>query len=371
MNVDDFYYDLPDDLIATDPAPKREQSRLMVLPSDPGSTPLHRHFSQLPDFLQSGDLLVVNDSRVIPARLTGRRSSGGAVEVLLLHREEDSPTTWSALVRPGKKIREGEIVTLGADGSLRAEVGERLGEGARRVRFLCPPESFRSLLEAHGQLPLPPYIVKKRISEGGAEASYKPEDRERYQTVYAREEGSVAAPTAGLHFSPELLDQLREMGIHTARVTLHVGAGTFQTMEPGGEVANHRMHFEEYEVPEETVAAINAARSEGRRVIAVGTTSVRTLEAVAQTSDNLASGKGTTDLLISPGYQFRVIDGLITNFHLPRSTLLLLVSAMVGHDRLLAAYQEAIRQRYRFFSYGDAMFLTTAPTAKHPSMPKL
>lgn len=370
MNVDDFHYDLPEDLIATDPAPSREQSRLMVLPPEAGSTPLHRHFNQLPEFLQPGDLLVVNDSRVIPARLIGRRTTGGGVEVLLLSREKNSPTMWSALVRPGKKIREGEVVSLGLDGSMQAEVGERLGEGARRVRFLCDPDAFHALLQTHGQLPLPPYIVKKRVSLGGTEASYKPEDRERYQTVYAREEGSVAAPTAGLHFTPELLKRLEEMGVHTARVTLHVGAGTFQTMEPGGEVASHRMHFEEYEVPTETVAAIKRTRQQGHRVIAVGTTSVRTLEATAQTNGDVTPGKGTTDLLIAPGYKFRLIDGLITNFHLPRSTLLLLVSAMVGRERLLAAYHEAIREQYRFFSYGDAMFLTTLPESKHPSTPK-
>lgn len=356
MNVDDFVYDLPEELIATHPAERREEARLMVLP--PGEGILHRRFADLPGLLRPGDLLVRNDSRVLPARLAGRRASGGAVEVLLLHPLNDGggAPEWEALVRPGRKLREGEVVHLGLEGALAAEIGARLEGGARRVRFQCPAEEFRALLERHGRLPLPPYILRRRAAL--AEADYGPEDAERYQTVYARAEGSVAAPTAGLHFSPELLASLDAMGVRTAEVTLHVGAGTFQTMEPGGRVEEHQMHFEEYQVPAETADAVNMARRQGRRVIAVGTTTVRTLEAAADAAGGvLRPGSGTTSLMIAPGHRFRLVDALITNFHLPRSTLLLLVSALVGRERLLRAYKEAIAQRYRFFSYGDAMFL--------------
>lgn len=368
MNVDDFQYDLPEDLIAAHPAPRREGSRLLVLPSETDVPPIHGTFSDITNHLHEGDVLVLNDSKVLPARLLGKRSTGGAVEVLLLQQEKPGSTQWRALVRPGKKIREGEVVLLGAEGSLEAEVGERLGEGARRVRFLCDPVAFRPLLEKHGQLPLPPYIIKRRGDLEGADPSslYCDEDRVRYQTVYAREEGSVAAPTAGLHFTPELLSSIEARGVLTTRVTLHVGAGTFQTMEPGGRVEDHRMHFEEYTIPPETSRIINKARGEGRRIVAVGTTSVRTLEAAAASGYPIEPGSGTTDLLISPGYRFRVVDALVTNFHLPRSTLLLLVSAMVGRDRLLATYHEAIERKYRFFSYGDAMLLTVRPEAKFP-----
>ena len=366
MNVEDFCYDLPNDLIAAHPAPRREDSRLMVVHGEDDSPPLHLTFARITELLHPGDLLVMNDSRVLPARLPGKRQSGGAVEILLLHPEstaEGEAPLWQALVRPGRKLQEGEVVLLGNDGSLHAEIGARLGEGVRLVRFRCDPREFRPLLERHGQVPLPPYILKRR-AEAGEELTYTEEDHDRYQTVYARQEGSVAAPTAGLHFSRELLAQIEAMGVETARVTLHVGAGTFQTMEPGGKVENHRMHFEEYEVPVETAARVNQARREGRRVIAVGTTSVRTLESAVDGSGILLAGSGSTNLMITPGHRFAVIDALVTNFHLPRSTLLLLVSALVGRDRLLAAYEEAIAHRYRFFSYGDAMFLTARPDAR-------
>lgn len=355
MNVDDYAYELPEELIATHPAHRREESRLMVLPAGGGLE--HRRFAGLPELLREGDLLVRNNSRVLPARLPGRRASGGAVEVFLLHPlERAGAPEWEALVRPGRKLREGEVVLLGADGSLEAEIAERREGGARRVRFRCPPAEFPALLRRHGQLPLPPYILRRRAA--GAEVLYGPEDSERYQTVYARPEGSVAAPTAGLHFSRGLLARLDAMGVRVSDVTLHVGAGTFQTMEPGGHVENHRMHFEEYEIPGEAADAVNTARREGRRVIAVGTTSVRTLESAVNPESGLVEpGTAATNLMIAPGYQFRAVDALITNFHLPRSTLLLLVSALVGRERLLAAYGEAIRERYRFFSYGDAMFL--------------
>lgn len=351
MNVEDFVFELPEELIAAHPSARRDESRLLVLPRTGAFE--HRRFRDIAEYLRPGDLLVVNDSRVLPARLHARRATGGRVEILLLHPEAASDRHWRAFVRPAKKIHTGDVLTI-AEG-FTAEVTGEHEAGERALAFTCDGP-FREALERYGQLPLPPYIVKRR--EALHEPAYEEADRERYQTVYARQDGSVAAPTAGLHFTEDLLAQLQTAGVGLARVTLHVGAGTFQTMEEGGRVEEHRMHFEEYEVSEETAALVTAARREGRRVIAVGTTSVRTLESAWNDAESsLVAGASRTNLMIAPGYRYRAVDAIITNFHLPRSTLLLLVGAFIGRERMLEAYQEAIAQRYHFFSYGDAMLL--------------
>ena len=353
MLVRDFDYDLPDDRIAQEPAPRGE-NRLLVLDAPVGSAARHRRIGDLPELLRPGDLLVVNDTRVIPARLFGHRvleggDEGGRVELLLGERLDGEGTRseeWEVLARPGRKARVGVRLRFG-DG-LEAEVVERLGDGRYRVRF---SEAVEPRLELLGHVPLPPYI--KRAD--------RPEDRERYQTVFAERPGAIAAPTAGLHFTEGLLERLAARGIATARVTLHVGIGTFKPVT-AELVHEHLMDEERYEVPEATPAAIREARSRGGRVVAVGTTVVRTLESAAARAEaaglppgEVAAGAGRTGLFIYPGFRFRAVDALLTNFHLPRSTLLMLVAAFAGRERLLAAYEEAIAEGYRFYSYGDAM----------------
>lgn len=340
MKTSDFFYELPEELIAQDPLPDRSASRLLVLDKKSGGIK-HRSFRDIREYLREGDCLVLNNTRVIPARLLGiKKETGGAVELLLLKRL--SADRWETLVRPGKKLREGACVSFG-DGALTGEIEEVLPDGNRIVRFFFEG-IFEEILDRLGQMPLPPYIT------------HTLGDRERYQTVYAKYDGSAAAPTAGLHFTKELLSELREMGVEIVEVTLHVGLGTFRPVK-AEEVTEHRMHSEYYEIPPEAAERINAAKAEGRRVISVGTTSTRTLESAATPDDRVTSGSGWTDIFIYPGYDFRVIDGLLTNFHLPESTLIMLVSALAGRERVLHAYEEAVRERYRFFSFGDAMLI--------------
>ena len=338
MRTDEFDYHLPPELIAQRPADHRDRSRLLVV--DRGSGDLaHRHFADLPEYLRAGDTLVVNDSRVLPARLKGTRlASGGAVELLLL--QELGPDRWLALSRPAKRLRPGDRLAFG---SLAAMVEEEREEGMRVVRFEAGARPLRSWLEEVGELPLPPYIHER------------PADPERYQTVYAREAGSVAAPTAGLHFTPELLSLLGERGVQVAAVTLHVGLGTFRPVH-AEEIAGHTMHAEYGVLPAETAAALVATRERGGRVVAVGTTAVRVLESAALVGQDTA-WSGWTDIFIYPGFRFRAVDALITNFHLPRSTLLMLVSAFAGKELIDRAYAVAVAERYRFFSFGDAMLI--------------
>jgi len=352
--VSDFDYDLPEDLIATEPATTRDGSRLLVVRR---KAPLdHRGFSDIGDYLRDGDILVVNDSRVIPGRLLGLRSGGGASEVLLLEEVSSDPPRWTAFVRPGRKLREGARVVF-APGEFEAEIESVREDGSRVLRFEGAAP-LRELLDRHALMPLPPYIIKARETRSPTTQAdvWRALDRERYQTIYAKTEGSVAAPTAGLHFTPELLDALKNRGVATVRVTLHVGAGTFKPMEDG-RVEDHVMHSEHWEVSRETADRINAVKNAGGRIVAVGTTSVRVLESATDTDGVLRAGSGETRLLIAPGYKFRIVDAMITNFHLPKSTLLLLVSAFAGRDEILHAYESAVRERYRFYSYGDAMFL--------------
>jgi S-adenosylmethionine:tRNA ribosyltransferase-isomerase len=340
MNLADFDFDLPDELIAQSPATRRDGSRLLFLPRSEGPIE-HRAFADLEHLLRPGDLLVLNETAVFPARLLGRRArTGGRAEVLLLSPLAE-PGTWEALVRSKSVPAAGETIELGGADSV--TFLEPLGEGRARVRFAEGVSAFE-VAERRGHVPLPPYI------RGAQDA---PEDRERYQTVYAREPGAVAAPTAGLHFTKELLGRLAARGVETARLVLHVGLGTFQPVR-AERIEEHRMHSERYAIPEETVRAALRARSEGRRIVACGTTSVRALESFAATG----APSGATAIFIHPPYEFRLVSGLITNFHLPRSTLLMLVSAFAGRERVLAAYAEAIARRYRFYSYGDAMLIT-------------
>lgn len=357
MRRDLFHYDLPPDLIAAHPARQRDESRLMLVPRHQGAFSHHR-FNELPHFLREGDCLVLNDSRVIPARLAGRKESGGRVELLLLH--PFGERVWEAMVRPARKLIHGARIALPGEGAW-AVVEEVMGERTRRIRLEMPldpngqPTDVLEYLDRHGRMPLPPYILHQRKQH--AEADYSDEDRERYQTVYATMPGSVAAPTAGLHFTPELLDALRQQGIEIRRVTLHVGLGTFEpvTVE---DLRLHQMHSEFYEIDEANATAIETARRDpARRVIAVGTTSVRTLEACYGRHSAIRPVRETTDIFIYPGYSFAVIDGMITNFHLPESTLLMLVAAFAGRERILAAYREAIERQYRFYSYGDGMLI--------------
>jgi S-adenosylmethionine:tRNA ribosyltransferase-isomerase len=348
VNVADFDFDLPDDLIAQQPATERGGSRLLVMDRASGRI-AHHHFSDLPSLLRAGDLLVVNDTRVFPARLIGTRlPGGGAAECFLVHPAAE-PDTWIALVHPGQRLREGSRMRFaGAGRALNAEVLGRHFHGRRTVRLWTDDGStVRDTIDAIGHIPLPPYIKRPDTAS----------DRDRYQTIYARERGSIAAPTAGLHFTPQLLEELNGRGIERATVTLHVGYGTFQPVRVD-RVEDHHVESEHYEVTPATAAALTRARREGRRVIAVGTTTTRTLESLTVTpaGDVLASA-GETALFIHPGFAFKVVSGLITNFHLPKSSLLMLVSAFAGRDQVLAAYRQAIAERYRFYSYGDAMFI--------------
>ena len=348
MNVSDFDFDLPNELIAQEPAAERGGSRLLAMDRASGRI-AHHHFSELPTLLQSGDLLVVNDTRVFPARLIGARLPGGGAAECFLVQPGAEPDTWIALVHPGQRLREGSRMRFQGGGRvLHAEVLGRHFHGRRTVRLWTDDGTpVRETVDAIGHIPLPPYIKRPDL----------PSDRDRYQTIYARERGSIAAPTAGLHFTPQLLDELSRRGIERATVTLHVGYGTFQPVRVE-RVEDHHVESEHYEVPPETAAALTRARRGGRRVIAVGTTTTRTLESLTQTSGgDVLPGAGETNLFIYPGFEFKVVSGLITNFHLPKSSLLMLVSAFAGREQLLAAYREAIAKRYRFYSYGDAMLV--------------
>ena len=341
MKTSDFYFELPPELIAQDPLEDRSSSRLLVLDKETGERK-HRVFRDILTFLRPGDCLVINDTKVIPARLMGvKKDTGANIEFLLLKRKEND--VWETLVKPGKKCKAGARISFG-EGELEAEVKEVLPDGNRLVQFSYEG-IFEEVLDRLGQMPLPPYIT------------HKLKDKDRYQTVYAKYDGSAAAPTAGLHFTRELLDQIREMGVKIARVTLHVGLGTFRPVKVEN-VLDHHMHSEYYQVSEEAADLINETKKAGGRIISVGTTSTRTLESVALEDGTVVPGSGNTEIFIYPGYTFKVIDALITNFHLPESTLLMLVSALAGRDHILAAYQEAVRERYRFFSFGDAMFIT-------------
>ncbi len=336
MLTDDFDYDLPDEAIAQRPAP-RGTSRLLVL--DEAGDGRHRRVSDLPRLLRAGDLLVVNETRVIPARLYARRPTGGRVELLLVERH--GPTEWDALVKPGRRARPGTRLSLD---DLEVEVLAKSEDGRHRVRFSEPVEPH---LERLGHVPLPPYV--KRDDD--------PADRDDYQTIFARNPGAIAAPTAGLHFTPDLLAELETAGVRRAAVTLHVGIGTFKPVT-SRLVHEHRMERERYEIPKQTSRAIEETRAAGGRIVAVGTTVARTLEGAAAVHPrHLPEGDGSTDLFITPGFRFRVVDALLTNFHLPRSTLVMLVSALAGRERVLAAYREAIEEGYRFYSYGDAMLV--------------
>ncbi len=338
MRVQDYDYFLPEELIAQTPIEPRDHSRLLVVDRQQHGVE-HKHFYDLVSYLQAGDLLIMNDTRVIPARLIGRKDTGARVEVFLLHRH--SKDVWEALVRPGKKLAPGAIVSFGD--KLQCQIIEKTEFGGRLVQFTYEG-AFEAILDELGQTPLPPYIHEKL------------DDKERYQTVYARVDGSAAAPTAGLHFTPEMLQTVKDKGVNVAFVTLHVGLGTFRPVSVE-DIRDHVMHSEYYDVPEETAAQVANTRAKGGRVIAVGTTAVRTLESAAQPGGLIRSGSGKTNIFIYPGYTFQVVDGLVTNFHLPQSTLLMLVSAFAGRERMLEAYRQAVEGKYRFFSFGDAMFI--------------
>ena len=340
MKKSDFYFDLPEELIAQTPLEKRDSSRLLVLNKTTGEVS-HHHFYELPNYLNEGDCLVLNDSRVLPARLIGTRPTGGSVEILLL--KDVGGSRWECLVRPGRKMRTGQEVIFG-NGELKAVIEEVLPDGNRIVRFEYEG-IFLEILEQLGKMPLPPYIKQEL------------QNQERYQTVYSRELGSAAAPTAGLHFTPELLDEIRAKGVKVCFITLHVGLGTFRPVKED-EIEDHEMHSEFCMIPQETADTINAAKAAGKRVIAVGTTSCRTLESFAREDGTMEARSGWTDIFIYPGYRFKCIDSLVTNFHLPESTLIMLVSALAGREHILNAYAEAVREKYRFFSFGDSMFIS-------------
>lgn len=340
MDVKDFYYELPEELIAQDPLEDRSSSRLMLLDKKTGEIE-HKVFRDIVDYLNPGDCLVINNTKVIPARLYGvKEGTEAKIEILLLKRKEND--VWETLVKPGKKCKVGTWISFG-DGILRGEVIDIVEEGNRLIQFHYEG-IFEEILDRLGQMPLPPYIT------------HQLQDKNRYQTVYAKYDGSAAAPTAGLHFTPELLQQVRDKGVQIAEVTLHVGLGTFRPVKET-DVLKHHMHSEFYRIEQEEADKINAAKESGHRVIAVGTTSTRTMEAAADESGRLSACSGWTEIFIYPGYRFKVIDALITNFHLPESTLVMLVSALAGRDHVLSAYETAVQEKYRFFSFGDAMFI--------------
>ncbi len=340
MDVKDFYYDLPQELIAQDPLEDRSSSRLMVLDKITGEVE-HRHFKDITEYLRPGDCLVINNTKVIPARLYGvKEGTEAKIEILLLKRKEND--IWETLVKPGKKCKIGTKIVFG-EGILTGEVVDIVEEGNRLIQFHYEG-IFEEILDRLGQMPLPPYIT------------HQLQDKNRYQTVYAKYDGSAAAPTAGLHFTPELLQQVRDMGVEIAEVTLHVGLGTFRPVKET-DVLKHHMHSEFYKIEQSEADKINKAKKEGHRVIAVGTTRTRTLESAADENGFLTEKSGWTEIFIYPGYQFKVIDALITNFHLPESTLVMLVSALAGREHVLAAYETAVEEKYRFFSFGDAMFI--------------
>ena len=340
MNTKDFYYDLPEELIAQDPLLNRSSSRLMLLDKETGEIQ-HKHFYDILEYLNPGDCLVLNETKVIPARLYGvKEDTGAQVEVLLLHRKDKEH--WECLVKPGKKLKPGARISFG-DGRLKAEIVDILEEGNRLIRFEFSG-IFEEVLDKLGEMPLPPYIT------------HKLEDRTRYNTVYAKEEGSAAAPTAGLHWTKELLEQCEAKGVEILRITLHVGLGTFRPVKME-EVEKHHMHSEYYSVSQEVAEKIEASKKRGGRVICTGTTSCRALESAARESGKIEAKSGWTDIFIYPGFEFKVMDALITNFHLPESTLLMLVSALSSREKILQAYEEAVKEKYRFFSFGDAMFI--------------
>lgn len=336
----DFLYELPEELVAQTPAEKRDESRLITLDRTNGSVS-HKTFHNIVDMIHEGDVLVVNDTRVIPARLFGKRPTGGQVELLLL--EEKREGIWDCLAKPARRLRVGEKVLF--EGNRYAEVLE-VGEDGHRTVAFHPVDSFFDWLEETGKIPLPPYIHREAEQE----------DRIRYQTVFAKHNGAVAAPTAGLHFTEKLMDELRAKGVEIANVTLHVGIGTFRPVTVEN-LEEHQMHYERYSVTEETAEQLNNIHKNGGRIIAVGTTSVRTLETVTDENGIIHAGAGSTNIFIKPPYSYKAVDALITNFHLPGSTLMMLVSALAGRENILSAYKEAVEQRYRLFSYGDAMFI--------------
>ena len=340
MNVKDYDYDLPEELIAQDPLEDRSSSRLMVLHKDTGRIE-HKIFRDIIDYLNPGDCLVINDTKVIPARLMGiKEDTGAAIEVLLLKRNADD--VWECLVKPGKKARTGARIVFG-EGLLVGEIVDVIEDGNRMIKFHYEG-IFEEILDKLGQMPLPPYIT------------HKLQDKNRYQTVYARNEGSAAAPTAGLHFTKELLEKIKEKGVNVVSITLHVGLGTFRPVKVD-KIEEHHMHTETFNISKEAADTINRTRAAGGRVIAVGTTSCRTLESAAADDGTIPARSGDTDIFIYPGYKFKAIDCLITNFHLPESTLIMLVSALAGRDNIMNAYETAVKERYRFFSFGDAMFI--------------
>ncbi|MCI8797453.1 MAG: tRNA preQ1(34) S-adenosylmethionine ribosyltransferase-isomerase QueA [Dorea sp.] len=340
MKRQDFYYELPEELIAQDPLKDRQSSRLLILDKESGAIS-HHIFREITDYLKEGDCLVINDTKVIPARLIGSREGTNAkIEILLLKRKENN--VWETLVKPGKKAKIGTRISFG-DGLLTGEVIDIVEEGNRLIRFTYEG-IFEEILDRLGQMPLPPYIT------------HQLEDKNRYQTVYAVNIGSAAAPTAGLHFTPELLKKIEEKGVAIARVTLHVGLGTFRPVKVD-EITDHHMHSEFFQIGEEAAKKINHAKDTGNRVICVGTTSCRTIESAADEQGKLKACSGWTEIFIYPGYQFKVLDCLITNFHLPESTLIMLVSALAGRENVLRAYEKAVEERYRFFSFGDAMLV--------------
>lgn len=341
MNVRDFYFDLPQELIAQDPLEDRSASRLLVLDKHTGEME-HRHFKDILDYLKKGDCLVINDTKVIPARLFGvKEGTEAKIEILLLKRREND--IWETLVKPGKKAKVGTVISFG-EGLLKGTVIDVVEEGNRLIQFSYEG-IFEEILDQLGQMPLPPYIT------------HQLQDKNRYQTVYAKNEGSAAAPTAGLHFTKELLEKIQEKGVEIAHVTLHVGLGTFRPVKVD-EIEAHHMHSEFYVVEEEEAKKVNDTKRNGGRIVCVGTTSCRTVESASTEDGILKAGSGWTEIFIYPGYRFKILDCLITNFHLPESTLIMLVSALAGRDHVLHAYEEAVRERYRFFSFGDAMFLT-------------
>ncbi len=340
MKTSDFYYDLPQELIAQEPLARRDESRLMVLDKNSGDI-MHKHFYDITEMINSGDALILNDTRVLPARLYGvKEDTGGAIEFLLLNKH--SLDMWEVILKPGRRAKPGARFVFG-EGKLKAEVLDVINDGNRLVKFEYEGV-FENILDELGEMPLPPYITKKL------------EDKDRYQTVFARHNGSAAAPTAGLHFTPELIEKLKQKGVNIGYVTLHVGLGTFRPVK-ADEIADHKMHSEFYILPEETARLINETKSRGGRVISVGTTATRTLETAGMNGMPLKSATGWTDIFIYPGKSFNVIDALITNFHLPESTLIMLVSALAGRENVLNAYNEAVKEKYRFFSFGDAMFI--------------